>query len=51
VNNGGVRLHPYPAAIFGEKPKVPRSHLTFEQHCETKTTTTVLLTEVVGGRT
>ena len=35
VNDGGVTLHPNPAAIFGQEAVILGRHLTFHQHCKT----------------
>ena len=32
VHNGGVALHPHPAALLGQEAVVLRGHLTFHQH-------------------
>lgn len=33
VNDGGVALHPHPAAVFGQEAVVLGGDLSFHEHC------------------
>lgn len=38
VHDGGVALHPHPAAQLGQQPVVLGGHLALHQHCKHKAT-------------